>query len=95
MKDFGDIIHVEDRRVFEALREIDYCLLALALKTATPELREKFFRNMSQRVTAIIHEEQEYMGPVRLADVERAQHTVAAVVFLHESEADDDANAPA
>ena len=45
-----------------------------------PELREKIFRNMSERATEIIKEEMEYMGPVRLSDVEAAQQSIVDVV---------------
>ena len=56
------------------------CTVALALKTAKPEIREKFFRNMSSRAAEMIKEEMEYMGPVRLRDVEDVQQRIVDVV---------------
>lgn len=84
-----DILHVADRVLIEALREIDGRVLALALKTATPALKDKFLLNMTGGAAQVIREEMEAMGPVRLADVEEAQHTVTAIVFLREAEGDD------
>jgi len=78
----------------DALRELDLRVVALALKTGTSALKQKFFLNMTERTAQVLREEMEAMGPVRLADVEEAQHAVAGVVFLHESEAHDDADAP-
>ena len=89
MRVIEDILHVADRVLIDALREIDGRVLALALKTATPALKDKFLLNMTERAAQAIREEMEAMGPVRLADVEEAQHTVAAIVFLHESEGTD------
>ena len=89
MKNIEDILRVADHIMIDALRELDHGVVGLALKTATPELMEKFTRNMTERAAQVLREEMEAMGPVRLADVEEAQHTVAAVVFLHESEEED------
>ncbi len=83
---FEDILRVPDRIVRRALLELDPGVVALALKTGTPELKSKFFRNMPGPAAQSLREEMELMGPVRLADVEEAQHTVAGVVFLHEAE---------
>jgi flagellar motor switch protein FliG len=77
---FDDILLVNDRGVQAVLKEIENEQLALALKTAKEELREKFFRNMSKRAADLIREEMEYMGPVRLADVEAAQQAIVDVV---------------
>ena len=52
----------------------------MALKTASPELREKFFGNMSKRAADMVKEEMEFMGPVRLSDVEAAQQAIVDVV---------------
>jgi flagellar motor switch protein FliG len=73
---FADLLRVNDRGVQNLLKNVDTTRLALALKTAKPELRDKLFRNMSQRAVARIQEEMELMGPVRLADVEAAQQAV-------------------
>jgi flagellar motor switch protein FliG len=77
---FEDILLVNDRGVQSLLKEIDQEQLALALKTATLELKEKFFKNMSKRAVELIKEEMEYMGPVRLADVEAAQQQIVDIV---------------
>ncbi len=77
---FEDILRVDDRGVQNIMKEIDNEQLALALKTATPELKDKFLRNMSKRASEMIREEMEYMGPVRLADVEAAQQAIVDVV---------------
>jgi flagellar motor switch protein FliG len=73
---FEEALRVNDRGIQNVLKNIDTARLSLALKTATPELRDKFFRNMSQRAAERIKEEMELMGPVRVADVEAAQDAV-------------------
>jgi len=77
---FEDIILVDDRGVQQILKEIDNKELALALKTASEELKDKIFKNMSKRAAEGIKEEMEYMGPVRLKNVEEAQQNIVAVV---------------
>ena len=77
---FEDIIHVDDKGVQNVLKEIDNKQLALALKTASKELKEKIFKNMSQRAAEMVKEEINYLGPVRVSDVERAQQDVVDVV---------------
>ena len=77
---FEDILRVNDRGVQALLKHIDNEKLSLALKTATPELKDKFLRNVSKRAAELIKEEMEYMGPVRLADVEASQQEIVDVV---------------
>ncbi|MHC4605423.1 MAG: flagellar motor switch protein FliG [Planctomycetota bacterium] len=77
---FDDILRVNDRGVQNLLKNVDTSQLSLALKTASPELREKFFRNMSSRAADLVREEMEFMGPVRLSDVEAAQQQIVDVV---------------
>ncbi len=77
---FDDIMRVNDRGVQNLLKNIDTSQLSMALKTASPELKEKFLKNMSQRASELIKEEMEFMGPVRLADVEAAQQAIVDVV---------------
>jgi flagellar motor switch protein FliG len=77
---FEDIMLVDDKGVQQVLKEIDQEDLALALKTASEELKEKVFRNMSERAATLIREEMEYMGPVRISDVESAQQKIVDVV---------------
>lgn len=77
---FEDIILVNDKGIQQVLKEIDNEVLALALKTASEELKDKIFRNMSERAATLIKEDMEYMGPVRLSDVESAQQKVVDIV---------------
>ena len=77
---FEDILLIDDRGIQSVLKEIDQDELALALKTASEEMKEKIFSNMSERAAQLIKEEMEYMGPVRLSDVEGAQQRIVDVV---------------
>jgi len=83
---FEDIINLEDRAVQRILREIDSKKLALALKTANEDLKEKVFANMSQRAGEILREDMEFLGPVRLRDVEQAQQEIVNTVRRLEEE---------
>ncbi len=77
---FEDILLVDDKGIQAVLKEIDNDELALALKTASEELKAKIFSNMSERAAQLIKEDMEYMGPVRVSDVEAAQQRVVDVV---------------
>jgi len=77
---FEDILLVNDKGIQQVLKEIENETLALALKTASDELRDKVFRNMSERASTLIKEDMEYMGPVRVSDVEAAQQKIVDVV---------------
>jgi len=77
---FEDILMVNDKGIQTMLKEIDNNELALALRTASDDLRDKIFRNMSERAVQLIKEEMEFMGPVRVADVESAQQKIVDVV---------------
>jgi len=77
---FEDILLVNDKGIQAVLKEVDNDELALALKTASPELKEKVFKNMSERAAQLIKEDMEYMGPVRVSDVEGAQQKIVDVV---------------
>jgi len=77
---FEDILHVNDKGIQGVLKEVDNSELSLALKACSDELREKIFANMSERAALTIKEEMEYMGPVRLSDVEAAQQRIVDVV---------------
>ncbi len=77
---FEDILLVNDKGIQAVLKEVDNEELALALKTASEELQDKIFRNMSERAAKLIQEDMEYMGPVRVSDVEPAQQRVVDVV---------------
>ncbi|MGE0480459.1 MAG: flagellar motor switch protein FliG [Phycisphaerae bacterium] len=77
---FEDILRVNDKGIQGVLKEVDNQELALALKTASEELKDKIFRNMSERAAQLIREEMEFMGPVRVSDVEAAQQKVVDIV---------------
>ncbi|MCH7807675.1 MAG: flagellar motor switch protein FliG [Planctomycetes bacterium] len=77
---FEDILLVNDKGIQLVLKEIENEELSLALKTASPDLRDKIFRNMSERASELIKEDMEYMGPVRVSDVENAQQKIVDVV---------------
>ncbi len=77
---FEDILMVNDKGIQSVLKEVDNNELALALRTASDDLRDKIFRNMSERAVQLIKEEMEFMGPVRVADVEAAQQKIVDVV---------------
>jgi flagellar motor switch protein FliG len=77
---FEDIVLIDDRGVQRILREVDKHDLALALKVADEKVRQKIFKNMSERAAAVIREELEFMGPVRLKEVEAAQSRIVEVI---------------
>jgi len=77
---FEDILKLDDRSVQLVLREVDTKDLAVALKGASDELKEKIFRNMSKRAAQLLKDEMEYMGPVRVKDVEEAQQKIISVI---------------
>jgi len=83
---FEDILQLDDRAVREVLKEISNEDLTLALKTASEELKEKFFSNLSERAANMIREDLEIMGPVKLSEVEAAQQNIVKVVRRLEAE---------
>jgi flagellar motor switch protein FliG len=77
---FEDILLVNDKGIQSVLKEVDNDVLSLALKTASDELKQKIFKNMSERAAQLIQEDMQYMGPVRVSDVEQAQQKIVDVV---------------
>ncbi|HZL36907.1 MAG TPA: flagellar motor switch protein FliG [Tepidisphaeraceae bacterium] len=77
---FEDILLVNDKGIQSVLKEVDNDELSLALKTASQELRDKIFKNMSERAAQLIAEDMQYMGPVRVSDVEAAQQKIVDIV---------------
>jgi len=73
---FEDFLKVDDFSIQTLLREISTDDLKLALKGASPEVKEKFFRNMSKRAADLLKEELELMPPVRITEVEKAQQNI-------------------
>lgn len=77
---FEDLLLVNDKGVQKVLKEVDGEELSKAMKTASEELKEKIFRNMSERAAAMVQEDMEYMGPVRVSEVEQAQQRIVDIV---------------
>ncbi|MBP7176334.1 MAG: flagellar motor switch protein FliG [Thermoclostridium sp.] len=77
---FEDILQLDNRAIQRFLREVDNTQLALALKGATEEVQNLIYNNMSKRLTEMIKEDLEFMGPVRLKDVEEAQQKIVNVI---------------
>ena len=77
---FEDILSLDDKSIQRVLREVDNNELAVALKGATEEVQNVIFNNLSKRLAAMIREDMEYMGPVRLKDVEEAQQRIVNVI---------------
>ena len=77
---FDNLIDVDDRGIQSLLREVSSETLILALKGADQAMKDKIFNNMSERAAQLIKEDMEYMGPVRLSDVEAAQQRIVDVV---------------
>ncbi len=77
---FEDIVIIDDRSVQRVLREVESQDLALALKGASNEVAQKIFGNMSQRASDMLKEDIEFMGPVRLRDVEEAQQRIVNII---------------
>lgn len=79
MSTFDDLIHLTDRDLQRLLADADQRDLALALRAASDDLKEKLLGNVSDRAAAVIREEMELSGPVRVRDVEEAQRAVLQV----------------
>lgn len=77
---FEDVLKLTDNDLRSVLKEIDSSTLVLALKAASDELKEKIFSNISQRAAEMLNDEMEFMGPVRLKNVEEAQSRIIDVV---------------
>ncbi|GIO26149.1 flagellar motor switch protein FliG [Ornithinibacillus bavariensis] len=77
---FEDIVILDNRAIQRVIREVENEDLRLALKVASEEVKEIVFKNMSQRMAETFKEEMEYMGPVRLRDVEEAQTRIVASI---------------
>jgi flagellar motor switch protein FliG len=85
---FEDILLVNDKGIQSVLREVDTQELALALRNASEDLKNKIFTNMSERAAELVREEMEYMGPVRLSDIEAAQQRIVDIVRKLEEQGD-------
>lgn len=77
---FDDIVILDNRAIQRIIREVDNEDLKLALRVASDEVKEVIFKNMSQRMAETFEEEMEYMGPVRLRDVEESQTRIVGTI---------------
>jgi flagellar motor switch protein FliG len=77
---FEDLTSLDDKSLQRVLREVDVKQLALALKAASPELKTKIMGTMSQRAVTGLREEMEFLGPVKMRDVEAAQTDIVSKV---------------
>lgn len=77
---FEDIVGLEDKYVQEMLKEVDSKELALGLKAASDQVKLKIFKNMSKRAAGGIQEDMDYMGAMRLSEVQEAQQRIVDVL---------------
>ena len=77
---FEDILLLDDRAIQRVLRDVDNNDMALALKSANEQVQASIFNNMSKRLAVMIREDMEFMGPVRMKDVEEAQQKIVNII---------------
>lgn len=77
---FEDIVSIDNRSIQRVIRDVDTNDLALALKVSSEEVQEVIFRNMSKRMVETFRQDMEFMGPVRLRDVEEAQQRIVGII---------------
>ncbi len=77
---FEDILLLDDRAIQRVLRDVENSDLGIALKGANEEVQNVIFKNLSKRLAAMIKEDMEFMGPVRMKDVEEAQQKIVSVI---------------
>ena len=85
---FEDILSLDDRSVQRVLREVDNNELAVALKGSNEEVQNLIFSNLSKRLASMIKEDMEFMGPVRMKDVEEAQQKIVNIIRKLEDSAE-------
>ena len=85
---FEDILSLDDRAIQRVLCDVDNSDLALALKGATEEVQNVILNNLSKRLAVMIKEDMEYMGPVRMKDVEEAQQKIVNIIRKLEDSAE-------
>jgi flagellar motor switch protein FliG len=85
---FEDILSLDDRAIQRVLRDVDNNDLAIALKGANEEVQNAIFNNLSKRLSAMIKEDMEFMGPVRMKDVEEAQQKIVNIIRKLEDSAE-------
>ena len=85
---FEDILLLDDRAIQRVLRDVDNNDLALALKGANEQVQNAIFNNLSKRLAVMIKEDMEFMGPVRMKDVEEAQQKIVNIIRRLEDSGD-------
>ena len=85
---FEDILLLDDRAIQRVLRDVDNNDLAVALKSSNEEVQAAIFNNMSKRLAEMIKEDMEFMGPVRMKDVEEAQQKIVNIIRKLEDSAE-------
>jgi len=85
---FEDILLLDDRAIQRVLRDVDNNDLSIALKGSNEEVQNAIFKNLSKRLAAMIKEDMEFMGPVRMKDVEEAQQKIVGVIRKLEDSAE-------
>jgi len=77
---FEDIIGLDNASIQRVIREVDTKDFALALKGSSEEVADAIYKNMSKRAAATLKEDIEYLGPVRLVDVEKSQQNIVGII---------------
>ena len=77
---FEDILLLDDRSIQRVLRDVDNNDLAVSLKSVNEQVQTAIFNNLSKRLSAMIREDMEFMGPVRMKDVEEAQQKIVNII---------------
>ena len=85
---FEDILLLDDRAIQRVLRDVDNSDLAIALKGSNEEVQNAIFNNLSKRLGVMIKEDMEFMGPVRMKDVEEAQQKIVNIIRKLEDSAE-------
>lgn len=85
---FEDILLLDDRAIQRVLRDVDNNDLGIALKGANEEVQNVIFKNLSKRLSAMIKEDMEFIGPVRMKDVEEAQQKIVGIIRKLEDSAE-------
>jgi len=83
---FDDIMLIDNNGIQEILKRVDKKVLATALKGTSDEMKDQFFKNMSSRAVELMKEEMDFMGPIRVKEVEAAQQEIVAIVRRLEEE---------
>ncbi|OGI08239.1 MAG: flagellar motor switch protein FliG [Candidatus Margulisbacteria bacterium GWF2_35_9] len=77
---FEDMLKLDDRTIQRILQDVDMKDLPIALKTASEDLKESIFKNLSDRAVTTLKEEMEYMGPIRIKQVEEVQQKIVYII---------------